>query len=33
MRLGSAQRGVRRDTWVAGRLCTDPVLPVPEWPI
>ncbi|MEU8897917.1 GNAT family N-acetyltransferase [Nocardia sp. NPDC048505] len=32
-RLGSLQRGVRRDTWVAGRLVTDPGEPAAEWPI
>lgn len=33
LRLGSSQRGVRRDTWIAGRLATDPGLPVSDWPI
>ncbi|WP_194817187.1 GNAT family N-acetyltransferase [Nocardia sp. XZ_19_385] len=33
MRLGSVQRGARRDTWVAGRLSTDPGLPVMDWPV
>ncbi|MEV6274134.1 GNAT family N-acetyltransferase [Nocardia sp. NPDC051832] len=33
MRLGSVQRGVRRDSWVAGRLATDDGLPVTDWPI
>ncbi|MEV0250408.1 GNAT family N-acetyltransferase [Nocardia sp. NPDC050712] len=33
LRLGSTQRGLRRDTWMAGRLHTDSGLPAPEWPI
>lgn len=31
-RLGSMQRGSRRDTWLAGRLATDPPGPAPDWP-
>ncbi|MFE9321204.1 GNAT family N-acetyltransferase [Nocardia sp. NPDC052278] len=31
-RLGSMQRGSRRDTWLAGRLATDPPGPVSDWP-
>jgi RimJ/RimL family protein N-acetyltransferase len=31
-RLGSTQRGVRRDTWFAGRLATDPPGPAADWP-
>ncbi|WP_330252036.1 GNAT family N-acetyltransferase [Nocardia sp. NBC_00565] len=31
-RLGSLQRGVRRDTWLAGRLATDPSGPATDWP-
>ncbi|GAA5065979.1 GNAT family N-acetyltransferase [Nocardia callitridis] len=31
-RLGSLQRGVRRDHWFAGRLRTDPSAPAPDWP-
>ncbi|MFX0573909.1 GNAT family N-acetyltransferase [Nocardia nepalensis] len=31
-RLGSTQRGVRRDTWLAGRLATDPRGPATDWP-
>ncbi|MET8422802.1 GNAT family N-acetyltransferase [Nocardia sp. NPDC004860] len=32
LRGGSLQRGVRRDTWVAGRLRDDPATPSPHWP-
>lgn len=31
-RLGSMQRGVRRDSWLAGRLATDPPGPADGWP-
>ncbi|WP_433599903.1 GNAT family N-acetyltransferase [Nocardia sp. CA-135953] len=31
-RLGTMQRGSRRDTWLAGRLATDPPGPVSDWP-
>jgi len=31
-RLGSLHRGTRRDTWLAGRLSDDQVLPVTGWP-
>ncbi|MFI9506075.1 GNAT family N-acetyltransferase [Nocardia sp. NPDC052566] len=31
-RLGSLQRGVRHDNWVAGRLATDPPGPAGDWP-
>lgn len=31
-RLGSLQRGSRRDHWMAARLSTDPPGPAPGWP-
>lgn len=31
-RLGSVQRGIRRDNWVAARLATDPPDPADGWP-
>ncbi|QLY31636.1 GNAT family N-acetyltransferase [Nocardia huaxiensis] len=32
LRGGAVQRGVRRDSWVAGRLATDAADPAPDWP-
>ncbi|WP_067722982.1 GNAT family N-acetyltransferase [Nocardia yamanashiensis] len=32
LRGGCVQRGVRRDSWIAGRLHTDPPGPAPDWP-
>lgn len=31
-RLGSLQRGVRRDSWLGARLVTDPPGPASDWP-
>ncbi|MBF6456339.1 GNAT family N-acetyltransferase [Nocardia cyriacigeorgica] len=31
-RLGAAQRGVRRDSWMSARLATDPATPATDWP-